>query len=351
LEYAKHRCGVTTSMCRDYFREPNRLYEHALNVQKLHGFEFPLTMSSLNYLVETYASNYVLCVYDSSCGCPFWLYKGSTYESSEEIGYRRGELTKTVWEETFNARICLYLDVGHRHYIPIFDLPLFFGKSYRPSKLVVEEEAWRARQSRLGRPCKVPKRFHVENGYISGKPRYPCPACHVMSFESDLEKHACLCRICQMCDRFFADMDAFHRHQQSVDGTVFECERCFSKMKTPECFTQHKLMACNAYPKEECQRCLKKIDPNEMHVCKPRKCHRCKEPFLETYQFDEDGKGYFVAHKCTLKQKPNPNRRTYVADVHEYAFDMESMLVPSRYGYVNVYEKISKQYLHRIYMK
>ena len=338
LAYARHRMGLDSVMCREYFRSPNTLYIAALKLQQEHAFELPLTMASLNMLVETVAPDCSLYVYDSTCGCPFWSYKGSQVdgEASQLTGYRCGELTKPVWEKAFEKRICLYLDVGVRHYIPIFHLGLFFSKSYRPSRLLLEETEWMQRQSMIGRPRKKPKRFSKDQGYIKGNPRFPCPACHVMCKKVDLILHKCLCRVCQMCDQFFADICDFNRHQQSTDGQLFECPKCFSQMRTTECYTRHTMMSCNAYPKEECRRCFKKIDPNEMHVCKPRKCHRCKQDFLETFSFDEDGKGYFVAHKCTLKQKPKPNAKAYVQDVNEYAFDMESMLIPSRYGTLDI---------------
>lgn len=333
IQDALRRQGET-HLCTTYYNEPDHLYGKALWFQEMYGIVSPICNAIFRFLVDTYCPEYAVFVYDYRL-MPMYHHKGPLYIDHAQEGFKKGELNRELWEKNMRFRIHLFLDLEKQHYVPIFNLRLFFNPLRMPAQQIKRTAA------EVEKRCNQPRQglAPTKNNLRASEVRLPCPHCH-HRVKPDMSLHACRIDRCVYCDRCFWQRSQYEEHMKRKGEWM--CDVCEQHIPNQQCYRLHRTL-CTGVCHERCHYCSQYYPMHVPHFCKMYTCHRCGQKVLDPVKLDEDNEHhpYRELHKCamrgavaqldtlpmTVSTKPTRLRRD--PKLVYYAFDFECMLVTS----------------------
>lgn len=258
-------------------------------------------------LVNDICPDFAVTVFDATRTVMFRA-EGASYVSPlPNYGFRRGEFTEETLQRYWQRRICIFLDTTKQHFIPIFDLDLFFSsKSAR----------------------------HV---------MMYCPFCQSRIHKKQLPLHVCRIIECLGCSKKFESQELLQLHRNTVDMDEKQCHECWQKFKNERCYRRH-FIDCKGTYLIECVHCKKKYKSNERHECfATRKCTKngsrgCPGSNTEHRKlYDERGIPYDAYHLCPFRRQELKTRP--MADT--WVFDFECLLEKGVYNCLSSFRPIT----------
>ena len=318
VEEAK-RCRGETNLTVDYYRQPAMLVEKAELCAMEQGFDKGLCNADFRYLVNEFYPDHAVFVYDYRWQ-PMFVHKGPLYVDVGRQPFVNGDLTLSVIEQSFQYRINIFLDLEKQHFIPIFNIRLFFFP------LSPRKQDMRQIATDLNNLLHHPEKSTQQSKPLmrSSAVRFPCPHCHLRT-GPDFSLHRCEVDRCVFCERIFLSRKGYELHMKK--SGVWECERCQSQIPNQQCYRAHQVL-CSGKCYDRCVYCKKYYPMHKRHVCPSYKCDRCGYYGTDPLEY-EDGsldKPFRRLHECPLKGKGSWKKKHRAGSVKTYAFDFESML-------------------------
>lgn len=302
--YGWRLASAHTTLLDVYYETPSLLVEAAQDMQERHDIEVPMRLQSFEQLIEDYANTYELIIYDHM-HMPLFTYRGSECTVPKApFDSATYPLTVQRRDAIMKKQICLFIDIVSGHYLPIFDIGLFF------SKRVQEATAAKTR----------------------AKSTSSCPICYVNMRDVAMKSHTCHFRKCLACSKLFDSYDAYKEHQPEDPFCEkrHACRHCGLSMYNNQCCALHEIH-CRIYQKplfETCNRCYRRIDLDEPepHKCMSFCCALCGKWQTDPKRYDLENKvEYFVNHPCPMNRQSAAKLKGKTTSGC-YAFDFESML-------------------------
>ncbi len=296
--YGMHRCQLKMGMIGPdhlLLNDFGALYYTATLFMERFGFETSNLFSNHAFkkVLDDVGKDYAVSVFDQTRSTLFFA-EGNDYENPlPRNGFRRGEMTTAVLETYWEKRICIFFDTLKNHYIPIFDIGLFFS--------------------------------------VGGQKRFHCPFCNTIVEERRLSTHQCRLFDCVKCQQKFPSQELLEAHKNERDSETIPCYDCGRDFYNRSCYSYH-LAACGGVLYDECYRCRKVFRLDKPHQCAEGKCFRCGESNYPYVVELGDAGPYDALHpKCYFKRKElkiRPPSDTWV-------FDFECLLEKGIYSSLN----------------
>lgn len=319
VEHAKYRRGEVHCL-NEWQEHPQRMYDAM--VQRF-GEEESLTITNpaaLKHLLEQVAPNHELVIVDQRHQ-PKDIYRGSQFSPTYPEHCVRNAFDPLFWESWMHYRIYIFHDESKWHFLPIFDLRVFF----QPNTAKGE----------------------VGHAYL------PCPCCNTLVSKLRCLEHHCARYQCTLCFASFGNIKHWYTH--CVGGgrgrMTFYCKGCGAATSNSKCLAKHETVCVGEYY-ETCMRCHSQfcISDRESHRCPPGYyCCKCKAYVTNEPQYDMDRRDmwdryreyrtrhhlpieeidptlfvYFQLHECLPLASPKPK----VIEGDVFAFDFECRLDP-----------------------
>lgn len=272
------------------------LYYTAVGHTKRFGFDVGnlFTNQSFKKILDDLCPGFAVSVLDHSRAVTFKAEGRDYVNPLPHGGFSRGQFTEALMHEYWKRRICLYFDYQKNHYIPIFDIDLFFA-------------------------------------YSAGR-KY-CPFCSTLVERRRLSQHQCRLISCYRCDQKFQSQELLEAHRRKPEDQhedTFDCNRCGQSFINRDCFNYH-LMSCTGIYLEECFHCKKRYKVTEQHYCREGQCFRCHTRGYEHRKMIAlDGSRYDALHSNCYFSRSKLPKKSHLTDT--WMFDFECMLEKGVYS-------------------
>lgn len=295
--YGLHVCRFRSrSISADHLllNDFGAIYYTAVMYMERFGFETSNLFSNHSFkkVLDELGKDYAVSVFDQT-RCALFNAEGDDYENPlPRNGFRRGEMSQEIMDRYWEKRICIFLDTQKNHYIPIFDINLFFSA-----------------------PA-----FRIH-----------CPFCNTIIEPRRLSVHQCRLFDCIKCQQKFPSLELLEEHKNERDDQKIPCYDCRRDFPTRSCYSYH-LAACGGILYDECYSCKKTFRLDKPHQCPEGKCVFCgKADRQYAVEMSEVGPYDILHPDCFFKRKPlriKPPSDTWI-------FDFECLLEKGTYSVLN----------------
>lgn len=325
VEEAKRLRGEP-NLTIDYYRNPASLVAKAERWAEENGIVGALCNGDFQYLISQHCPDHAVFIYDSGLA-PLYYYKGILYKDNGRVPFLTNNLTLSTIEDSFLYRINIFIDLQKQHYIPIFNIRLFFFP-LKPKRKEIPALAGEMMASlRSGNTIDetaLKKRVLMRPSSVD----LPCPYCHRRA--SDIGRHKCAVDRCDFCHKEFTSRMKYNDHMRP-QGEIW-CQRCQTRLPNARCYTAHASL-CTGVCYDRCVYCHEYFPVHKQHQCKQYRCHRCQRWVIDPLEYDDGDrtKPFRLLHECALKGK-NKFGKKKATEMKTYAFDFECMLETSAHA-------------------
>jgi len=294
--YGWHRCKLSTGLVNSddlFLNEWGSLYYASVGYMNAFGFDLGnlFTNQSFKKVLDELCPTYAVSVLDHSRAVTFQA-EGRHYENPlPRGGFSRGQMSSQVMKEYWKNRICLFFDYQKNHFIPLFDIELFFSQ---------------------------------------GQKMVYCPFCSTLIKFRDQLHHQCRLIDCIRCRQKFDSIELLEQHKDDRSSESVDCYRCGQTFWNQKCFNFH-LTSCTGVFFEECFHCKKRYKITEEHTCRVGHCFKCKfQGYDHRKGIAQDGRRYDMLHdNCFFKRD---ERKPHAKLVDTWIFDFECLLEKGTYS-------------------
>jgi hypothetical protein len=309
--YGWHRCKFSQGIVEEtdlFLNEWGSLYYAAVGYQKVFQFDIGnlFTNQCFKKVLDELCPSFAVSVLDHSRAVTFQAEGRNYVNPLPRGGFSRGQMSAALLKEYWKNRICLFFDYQKNHYIPIFDIEIFF--SVRDKRLY-------------------------------------CPFCCTLVLPRNQFLHQCRVIDCLRCHQKFDHVDLLEQHKSEVSDVSLNCFRCGQLFWNQKCYNFH-LTSCTGVFFEECFHCKKRYKVTEQHTCRIGHCFKCKiQGYDHRKAIARDGRRYDMLHEnCFLRR--DELKTTKQSDT--WVFDFECALEKGTYSCLTSFQRSTSSHSDQI---